>query len=165
MAKKNKVDKASSGKGPTLVVEEVLRAAGFKPERLNEGNGFQVPFENDGSGPRVMGLAFVLEDEGRFLFYLAFERRIPIDALERVGEFVNRVNFGITIGNFEMSYEDRIVRFKSSVDYHETELSGVLVRNVILAAMEGTEAYASSLGEVIENRKSAKEAARGSEGE
>jgi hypothetical protein len=160
MAKKSKSDNAVSGKKPDVVVEEVLRAAGFKPERLKDENGFRVPFEDDGSGPRVMGLAFVIEDEGRFLFYLAMQRRIPNDALERVGEFINRINFGITIGNFEMNYEDRIVRFKCSVDYHGGELSGVLVRNVILAAMEGTEAYASALDEVFENKKGAKEAAQ-----
>ena len=103
--------------------------------------------------------AISLENE-QFLFYIHIG--LPADSSRRdeVARFTTLANSGLCIGNFEMEYDDGIVRFKSSVDFSNTELSEPLIRNAILGAMNAIEVYAEPLIDVIGRGKGAAAAFR-----
>jgi hypothetical protein len=142
-------------------VRDVLSVAGLSPEPTEESQGYTVSLAGD--GPRVTGVAYVIPNEARFLFYLMLHERAPKETLPRVAEFITRANFGITIGNYEMDYTTGVIRFKSSIDFDGTDLPPQLVRNAILAAMDGVEAYADALAAVIKNQESPQQAIDGEE--
>src|SRR2546423_5291392 len=140
------------------VVREVLESAGLTPQPIKGGlPGYTVDFMDD--GPSVGGVALILAEQARFVFFLEFLERGPEASRANVAEFIARVNFALGIGNFEMNYETVEVRFKTGVDYDGDELRPVYVRNAIVAAMDAVEAYADLLHEVMKGDKSAKEAA------
>lgn len=148
-----------SGQRALENVRQVLEGAGLTPqpvEPVDDITGFALAFEAD--GPPVSGSAYVLQDEEKFLFYLDFLPEVPVPRVPQVIEFVARANFGITVGNFEVDYQGRSVRYKSSIDFQGTELEPVLIRNAILGAMDGVETYAEALLEVMAGSKSAQEA-------
>lgn len=53
------------------------------------------------------------------------ERRAP------VAEYLTRANYGLVMGNFEMDFDDGTIRFKTSVDVPEGELTQALARNLL----------------------------------
>jgi hypothetical protein len=139
---------------PSQAVEtllKVLEKAGLDPKPLEDVTGFTITFEED--GPQVAGVTYLFEDESRFLFYLQLIKTTPPDTLPQVAEFITRANFGMSVGNFELDYENGSVRFKTSVDYQGAELLAPFVRNAILAAMDGVELYAEALIDVMGGKK------------
>ena len=56
-------------------------------------------------------------------------------------EFVARANYGMRIGNFELDMEDGEVRFKVSVDIEGSQLTSVMVRNMIACAITCSDRY------------------------
>jgi hypothetical protein len=138
-------------------VREVLNSSGLEPIMLEEGVGFTTVFSDENLS--ISGVALVYEEEQRFVFYLEIHPHTPNQALSNVAEFITRVNFGLTIGNFELDYGNGAVRFKCSIDYFGTTLTDALIRNAILAAMDAVEAHYDALIEVMEGYKSPKDAA------
>jgi hypothetical protein len=158
MTKKSKHEVRKQENKPKALetVRRVLEMAGLSPQPIEGTTGFTAAFEEN--GPRVTGVAYVFEEDSRFLFYMELHKRAPEKTRPQVTEFITRANFGLTIGNFELDYANGAVRFKTSIDYTGDELSADLVRNTILAAMDGVEAYAEALAEVLDGHKSPKQA-------
>lgn len=139
------------------VVREVLESAGLTAQPLKNLPGYTIDFMGD--GPSVGGVALILADEARFVFFLEFLQRGLEAHRASVAEFLARVNYTITIGNFDLNYETVQVRFRVSFDYGGDELRDTYVRGAILAAMNAVETYADLLFAVMKGEKSAKEAA------
>ena len=131
-------------------IRSVLEIAGMSPRPISGAFGFTTTFRDE--GPDVTGLAYLLPNEERFLFYLEFTRKAPDTTRSQVVEFITRANYDLAIGNFEFDYESGAIRFKSSVDFQGNELPASLVRNVILAAMDAVETYSETLVEVMEGK-------------
>src|SRR5262245_36350491 len=87
---------------PLDIVREVLKKAKLSPSSIKGEPGLVVTLETN--GPPMTGIAYVFEDEARFLFYLEFPEKVPTKRIPDVAEFVTRANFGMTIGNFELDY-------------------------------------------------------------
>ena len=77
---------------------------------------------------------------------------------EAAAEFVARANYGMRIGNFELDLEDGEVRFKVSVDVEGSELSSVMVRNMIACAITCADRYYPGLMQVLYGNASPKAA-------
>ncbi len=148
---------------PLETVKHVLELAKLDPKPIEDETGFTVTFK-DASAPNVTGTALVLEDDRRFLFYMELDQHAPPKTRAHVAEFITRANSGLSIGNFELDYSNGAVRFKTTVDYADSDLPSVFVRNAILDAMDGTETYGGALIEVIKGKKSPKEAIEEVEG-
>ena len=48
-----------------------------------------------------------------------------------VAEFITRANYGLKVGNFEMDMDDGEARFKTSIDVEKSELTRMLVSNLV----------------------------------
>jgi hypothetical protein len=139
------------------VVREVLESAGLTAQPLKNLPGYTIDFMDD--GPSVGGVALVLADESRFVFFLEFLERGPEAHRAHVAEFLARVNYTITVGSFDLNYDTVQVRFRVSFDYNGDELRDTYVRSAILGAMNAVETYADLLFAVMKGEMSAKDAA------
>ncbi len=140
------------------LVREVLESAGLTAEPLKGSlPGYRIDFMDD--GPNVGGVALILAEQSRFVFFLEFLDRGVEEHRAAVAEFIARVNFTLTVGSFDLNYDTVEVRFKVAVDYAGDELRDVFVRTSIVNAMEAVENYADLLFEVMKGEKPAKDAA------
>jgi hypothetical protein len=142
-------------------IRKVLQQAGLDPipiksdKEADKFEGFEVLFKGD---PAINGIVYLLIDESRFVFHLNFREQMPINAFTQLVEFLNRLNWDMSIGNFEINYDKRFVRFKSSLDFLDEELTPHLIRNVILSAIQTVDDVCDDIFDVAEGRKTAIEA-------
>lgn len=141
------------------VVREVLHGIGWNPVETEYEGVLKIDFSSD-QIPISEALAEVRLDYERFIYYLNFADRAEPKWRGATMEFVTRANFDMITGNFELNLDSGLVRFKSSIDFTSSELSGRLVRNVITSAMDVVEHYAEALVSVLEGRKAVEVALR-----
>jgi hypothetical protein len=88
-------------------------------------------------------------EDSQFLFYSICPTYIPDDHRLPVAEYLTRANFGLVSGNFELDFSDGQVRYKTALDFDETELNPVLVRNLVYANLQTMDTYLSGIMRVI----------------
>ncbi len=89
------------------------------------------------------------EEQQQFVFYAIFPVRAPLKKLPAVAEFINRANYGMIIGNFEMDYSDGEIRYKTSADLEDVTISEPLLRNLVYANVLTMDRYFSGLMRVL----------------
>jgi hypothetical protein len=140
-------------------LRKVLSEIGWGSEPDKQNNCFRVDF-----GPphipvsnAVVGIPVPAE---RFELHINLGPAVSSERRDEVVRFITYANWQIPVGDFEMSYEQEYVRFKSSLDFSNIELPEALIRNTILSAMNTIELYAEALVDVIVGGKDAKQAMR-----
>jgi len=101
-------------------------------------------------GPTPKVIARILLDKQRFIVHFFFTRPAPPELRTKVAEYITRVNCGLIGGNLEMSFDSGTIRYKSSIDFTNVELPELLVRNVMLSAIENVEQLAMPLWDVLD---------------
>ncbi len=86
----------------------------------------------------------------RLVFISAFAGLVPEDRLGAMGEFCNRANFGLAVGNFELDYDGGEVRFRTSLDAAESSADIELIRNVVVANVITFDQYLPGIEAVLE---------------
>jgi hypothetical protein len=139
------------------ILREVLTEISWGSEPDEENFSFHVDF-----GPPHIpvsdALVAIAVPAERFVIHVNFGPEVSSERRDEVARFITYVNWHIPIGDFEMNYQQGRVRFKSSLDFSNTELSEAMVRNTILAAMNAVEAFADTLMDVMVKGKDAKQA-------
>jgi hypothetical protein len=91
----------------------------------------------------------VFEEDVRAVFVSAFPSPVPEERRAAVGEFCNRANFGLAIGNFELDHDGGEVRFRTSIDAEGVEPTPELVRNAVVANVLTMDRYVTGLLAVL----------------
>lgn len=104
------------------------------------------------------------EEQGQVIFYTICPVTTPEKRRSAVAEFVTRANYGLIIGNFEMDLDDGEVRFKTSLDAEDAELSRVLIRHLVYANITTIDRYLPGLIAVIAGSQTPLEALKAVEG-
>lgn len=131
-------------------------------------------FEFDDSGLFVLNFRFservrnvlsVIDvKEDNFIVYAFFPFTVDItdkDQMQRVSEFIERVNYGLINGNFEINYDDGEIRYKCFVNCKNSELSeAVIEESVILPVLMISKKYGSGFLDVLNYKNSPKNAAK-----
>lgn len=104
---------------------------------------FETAFEGTTTVWPVRILVF--EDDVRAVFVSALPSRVPEAALAAIGEFCNRANFGLAVGNFELDHDSGEVRFRTSIDAEGSGVTPELVRNAVVANVLTTDRYLPGL--------------------
>jgi hypothetical protein len=154
-------DQFDAAPTPTLravsTLRQVLTEVGWDPKLDDQCAGFVVDFEPPYI-PIAHAYAAISADTELFVFYLNFGVAAAPDRRDETAKFLTLANWNLMIGNFEMDYEDGLVRLRSSVCFRGTELSETLIRNTILFAMNAVERYAERVIDVMARGKGALEA-------
>lgn len=85
-------------------------------------------------------VAYMEEEDRHFAFMSIALEQAPADRLAAAFEFANMANLGLTVGNFEVDESEGILRFRTSIDVKDSELTETLIRNVVynnVVAMDG----------------------------
>jgi len=140
-------------------LQNVLVALGWEPQLDERSMGFFMDL-GPPHVPVASAYAAISIDGEQFVIYFNFGIEAPEESRDEVVRFIARANWGLMIGNFEMDFDDGQVRFKSSLDFSDAELTETLIRNAIRPAMQAVETYAEAIVDVIARGKSAADAIR-----
>jgi hypothetical protein len=75
------------------------------------------------------------EEHLRLIFHALLGMNIPGEYRQAVSEYLMRVNLELPVGNFEMNMDSGEVRFKTSVETPNGELSVAMVRGMAYTSL------------------------------
>jgi hypothetical protein len=75
--------------------------------------------------------AIANEERQTFRFVSQIPIKVPENQRILMAEFLTRANYGLSIGNFEMDFEDGEIRYKTSIDVEGDRLTPTLVENLV----------------------------------
>ncbi len=95
-----------------------------------------------------------IDRQTELLVFLAnFCPEAPVPNRDQVARWINRINWDLMSGNFEMDEDDGTVRFRSTVEFGGGELTQATIRRTILTAMETLEAHASGIAAAMSGQQ------------
>ena len=100
-----------------------------------------LKLEFDGENATFTCYARAIVEKDAFVFYAIFPEAVPVERRQAVAELLTRLNYALTIGNFELDFEDGEVRYRASVDVEETELTPELIKPLAAAAVLNMDYY------------------------
>ncbi len=137
-------------------VGKFMEDDGWHPQAMEDNLVYRAYFV--GHNGEVTCFAQVRGDLEQFIFYVVMPVRAPVNMRVAVAEYITRANYGLRIGNFEMDFDDGEVRYKSSIDFEDMELTPSLIRNTIYPAVQTMDRYLPGVLSVIFGGKSAEDA-------
>ena len=84
------------------------------------------------------------------MVYSMIPFRIPDPRHTAIAVFLTRANYGLAIGNFELDFDDRDVRHKTSVDVEGAALEQPLIDHLFLANVVTVDRYLRAMEAVVE---------------
>lgn len=73
----------------------------------------------------------LIEEPQQVVFYSVSPINVPEEKRDIAAKFLTWCNFGLIIGNFEMDFTDGEIRYKTSLDVQDAELSQALLRRLV----------------------------------
>jgi hypothetical protein len=137
-------------------VTQFFEEDGWPYEQLEEAP--VLVMECEGENGHWHCLAEVREEAAQFLFYSLCPYDIPDEALLPIEQFINRANFGLIIGNFEIDTDEGDMRYKTSIDVSGSQLDMALIHHLVYANVISMDRYLPGIRAVIEDGLSAEEA-------
>ncbi len=68
--------------------------------------------------------------QNRIMFFSIFPYQLPQESYPEVTEFITAVNAGRFLGNFELYYGNGELRYKTSLDYTDGEVSEAMIEKL-----------------------------------
>lgn len=129
-----------------------LEADEWYPQQVEDMLLYRVAFA--GENGEATCFAQIEPELELFIFYAYAPVKVPAARRAAVAEFVNRANYGMWIGNFELDYADGEVRYKGSVAFKDTTLTEALIRNTIYVSVGALDQYLPGLRDVVDGHAS-----------
>jgi hypothetical protein len=102
-----------------------------------------------------------IRDEDSFcIIYGICPVRVAANQIVSAVEFITRANQDLPIGNFELNFDKKEIRFKTSLDYEGAELTIPLVRQLLRGNVAMMERYLPGLRALLEQNVPPHEALR-----
>ncbi|AFY80784.1 YbjN domain-containing protein [Oscillatoria acuminata] len=117
-----------------------------------------VSFPYQGKNEKWRCYADAREEMSLCCFYSIFPDAVPIEKRAPVAELLMRINYTLTVGNFEMDFEDGEVRFRTSIDVEGDRLSTQLFRQLTIANVTMMDRYLPAIRNLLKNDMSPTEA-------
>ena len=90
------------------------------------------------------------ETQQQFVFYSVCPVKVPKMKREAIGKFINRANYSMIIGNFELNFADGEIRYKTSIDVEGDRLTSALIKRLVYANVTMMDEYLPGIKSVIE---------------
>jgi hypothetical protein len=94
-----------------------------------------------GENGRWVCYAQAREEPAQFLFHSICTVNAPEGKRPDIAEFLTRVNYGLSIGNFEMNWEDGEIRYKTGIVVDGDRLSLALITHLVYANVLAMDRY------------------------
>ena len=142
------------------VVQAFMEEDGWPFEELDTpaevGTALQTAFKGDHG--QWDCITIVREDARQLIFYSLYPGPVPDEERGAMAELVVRANEDLILGNFELDMEDGTIRFKTSLDVSQDELTIGLLRPVMLANVLTMDTYLPAIAAVAEGDTAPKDA-------
>ena len=93
--------------------------------------------------------ACVREEQKQFAFYSICPIVAPEPQRSAIAEFLTRANYGMTIGNFELDYTDGEIRYKTSIDVTNAQLSSALIQTLVYTNVAMMDEYLPGIQAIL----------------
>jgi hypothetical protein len=132
---------------PIDAIISFLRQKGWSAELDVASKTFSIQFDRKTHAETFHFVLF--KEETEFAFYIVPDFALPPELHSDVAEYVNRVNLGLRIGNFEFDYGEGKIRFKSSLSFAGNGLTPALVSAAVETGLKAWKAYLPGAVDVI----------------
>jgi len=136
--------------GQAALLEELKRVFVENGWPFSEVRGAPV-LVSDLSGP--LGTwkfyAQVVDEQDLILLYSVCPLRVPAERRPEVSQFLTGANYGLTVGNFELDFEDGEIRYKTVLHSYGNGLDAKLVKRLVRSNGMAMETYLPGIGAVI----------------
>jgi hypothetical protein len=89
------------------------------------------------------------EAQQQFIFYSICPIKTPESKLAKIAEFIARANYDVIIGNFELDFRDGEIRYKTSIDVEDDNLSFICCKNLVYTNITMMDKYLPGIISVI----------------
>ena len=93
----------------------------------------------------------VMPDRPWVVFYAHVQCRVPEVKRAAMAELLTRANYGLGLGNFELDFSDGEVRFKTSMDVADGQLTTGMVMSLVGASLSMVDRYLPAIMSVLWN--------------
>jgi hypothetical protein len=135
----------------TLLEEDIS----YKP-MPQDAHSFAIRFQ--GLQGEWLSVAIVREEAQEFVFYSVAPQFVDEERRWAVVEYLMRANYGLSIGNFEMDFDDGEVRFRTGIDVEGDRLSPALLKSLIYSNWVTMDRYLLGLQAVMADELSPSDA-------
>lgn len=118
----------------------------------------QIPFQ--GENGQWTCYAKAIEERSQFVFYSIAPSLVPPAKRTAIAEFIARANYGMIIGNFELDLADGEIRYKTSIDAADENLSLAVIKKLVYANVTMMDRYLPGIKSVISGKMPPSEAIR-----
>jgi hypothetical protein len=129
------------------IAEQFFHDEDWEYQRLEPRGILRMGFTGDSGN--WLCFAQARDAQRQIAFYSICPLRVPEARRMHVAEFLARANYGLVIGNFEQDWDDGEVRYKTSLDVEDCELSGTLFSHIVYANVTTMDRYLPGLIAVI----------------
>jgi tellurite resistance protein len=126
---------------------DFFRADDWPFQDLEDEPVLQMAYQ--GENGRWNCVAKARESAQQLVFYSVCPIQVPVEKRQAIAEFITRANYGLIVGNFELDFADGEVRYKTSLDIEETELTFVLIKQIVYANVLTMDKYLPGILKVI----------------
>ena len=145
-------------KSPLLAVQECLDDMELSYDIDGDAQKVQLTYAGENGEWKVTVAVFEEDDE--IMAVSVMPELVPYDRRRIVSEFIARLNFGFTIGGFDIDYDDGEVRYKAGLSIPSAGLTAEMVRPLILSGLANAdEHFFSSFKDVMSGEKTPAQAA------
>ncbi|MBN1485948.1 MAG: YbjN domain-containing protein [Chloroflexia bacterium] len=102
-----------------------------------------------GSNGQWTCFAQAMEERYQFVFYSICPVKAAEDKRMAIAEFITRANYGMMIGNFELDFSDGEIRYKTSIDVEDDELTAPLIKQMLYANVLTMNRYLPGIMKVL----------------
>jgi len=130
------------------IVQTFFQQDGWDFRLINRESSLRLAFQ--GKHDRWNCYAQTNEEQGHFVFYSILLTPAPVAKRNAIAEFLTRANYGMTIGNFELDFNDGEIRFKTSIDVEGDRLAPALIKRLVYTNVAMMDEYLPGIKAVME---------------
>lgn len=129
------------------VMSDFFKAHDWQFEQIENEPTLRLIFQGDNG--RWDCYARAKETEQQFLFYSICPVTVPESQRLAIAELIARVNYGMIIGNFELDFIEGEIRYKTSIDVEDDQLSFALIKSLVYTNVIMMDRYLPAIISVI----------------
>ena len=134
--------------GIFAAITELCEQEGWELTELEDGVAALIETGGD-EDEQFTCFAYAREKQNQFIFHSVDVEEVEPAMRPAVAEFITRLNYGLSIGNFEMNFDAGDVRFKTSMDFDKRDAGVDDIATLAIANMTIMSKFHDLLNDVM----------------
>lgn len=130
-------------------IHQYLKEEDYNFRQTNDENPVVINISFKWKNATYESYMEIWEDARTFIFYTYIENEVSEHKKQAMAEFLTRANFGARLGNFEMYFSDGRIRYKTSINVEDGELTSKMIDTIIFANINIVDDYYPGIMSVL----------------